>query len=64
MIRMYKIMIVEDDKNMCFLYSKMKDWSECGFRISKIAYNGKEALKQLRKKINMMLCLLIFECRI
>ena len=49
MIRMYKIMIVEDDKNMCFLYSKMKDWSECGFRISKIAYNGKEALKQLEK---------------
>lgn len=46
---MYKIMIVEDDKNMCFLYSKMKDWSECGFRISRIAYNGKEALKQLEK---------------
>ena len=46
---MYKIMIVEDDKNMCFLYSKMKDWNECGFRISKIVYNGKEALKQLEK---------------
>lgn len=42
-------MIVEDDKNMCFLYSKMKDWNECGFRVAQITYNGKEALKQLEK---------------
>lgn len=48
-MKMYKIMIVEDDKNMCFLYSKMKDWNECGFRVVQITYNGKEALKHLEK---------------
>lgn len=46
---MYKVMIVEDDKNMCFLYSKMKEWNQCGFRVSRIVYNGKEALEQLEK---------------
>lgn len=46
---MYKVMIVEDDKNMCFLYSKMKEWNQWGFRVSRIVYNGKEALEQLEK---------------
>lgn len=46
---MYKVLIVEDDKNMCFLYRKMKEWENCGFRISNIVYNGKEALEQLEK---------------
>lgn len=44
---MYKVIIVEDDKNLCFLYSKMKVWNECGFRISNVVYNGREALEQL-----------------
>lgn len=46
---MYKILLVDDDKAMCFLYSKMKVWSECGFEISNVANDGKSALEILNK---------------
>lgn len=47
---MYKVLIVEDDENMCFLYMKMKEWGKCGFRITATAANGKEALEKLKKQ--------------
>ena len=45
---MYKVLIVEDDENMCFLYSKMKEWKDYGFRIAGTAYNGREAMEKLK----------------
>ncbi|MBU5460362.1 response regulator transcription factor [Anaerostipes sp. MSJ-23] len=47
---MYKVLIVEDDENMRFLYTKMKEWEECGFRIAATAENGKEALEKIEKQ--------------
>lgn len=46
---MYKILIVEDDSAMRFVYSKMKVWAEYGFRIADEASNGKAALELLDK---------------
>jgi YesN/AraC family two-component response regulator len=48
--KMYKILIVEDDRTLRFIYSKMKVWTECGFIIAKEAGNGKEALDILEKE--------------
>lgn len=45
---MYKILLVEDDKALRFVYSKMKVWSECGFVISQEATDGKMALEILQ----------------
>ncbi len=45
---MYKVLIVEDDENMCFLYSKMKEWKDYGFRIAGTAFNGREAMEKLK----------------
>jgi YesN/AraC family two-component response regulator len=47
---MYKILLVDDDKAIRYLYSKMKVWSQCGFEISMEASNGKEALEILQDK--------------
>ncbi|MGN0553067.1 MAG: response regulator [Oscillospiraceae bacterium] len=46
---MYKILIVEDDSAMRFIYSKMKVWTEHGFQITDEAANGKDALELLSK---------------
>lgn len=46
---MYKILIVEDDSAMRFIYSKMKVWTEQGFQITDEAANGKDALELLSK---------------
>lgn len=45
---MYKILLVEDDKALRFIYSKMKVWSKCGFVISQEATDGKMALEILQ----------------
>lgn len=47
---MYKVLLVEDDTAMRFIYSKMKTWAECGFAISAEATNGKHALEILEKQ--------------
>lgn len=46
---MYKVLLVEDDSALRFIYSKMKTWSECGFTIAAEASNGKAALEKLEK---------------
>ena len=46
---MYKVLLVEDDAALRFIYSKMKTWSECGFSIAAEASNGKAALETLEK---------------
>lgn len=47
---MYKVLLVEDDTALRFIYSKMKTWSECGFEISAEATNGKQALEILESQ--------------
>lgn len=47
---MYKILIVEDDSALRFVYSKKKVWSDCGFCIEDQAANGKDALALIEKK--------------
>lgn len=47
---MYNVLLVEDDTALRFIYSKMKTWSDCGFKISKEASNGKIALEILENK--------------
>ena len=44
---MYRVLLVEDDSAMRFIYSKMKVWTECGFQIAAEATNGKNALEIL-----------------
>lgn len=47
---MYKILIVEDDSALRFIYSKKKVWSDCGFSIEDQASNGRDALSYIEKK--------------
>lgn len=47
---MYKVLLVEDDAALRFIYSKMKTWTECGFTIASEASNGKAALELLEKE--------------
>lgn len=44
---MYRILLVEDDEALRFVYSKMKAWTEAGFKIACEASNGKDALNIL-----------------
>ncbi len=45
---MYKVLIVEDDINMRFTYSKMKAWKECNFEVSKILEDCKKTVEVLQ----------------
>ena len=47
---MYKVLLVEDDKTLRLIYSKMKTWSECGFVIEKEVDDGKKALQALENE--------------
>lgn len=47
---MYRVLLVEDDSAMRFIYSRMKVWTECGFQIEAEASNGKNALEILKKE--------------
>ncbi len=47
---MYRILLVEDDSALRYVYSKMKTWVGNGFEISAEASNGKEALELLDKE--------------
>ncbi|MGN1481304.1 response regulator transcription factor [Porcipelethomonas sp.] len=44
---MYKVLLVEDDSAMRYIYSKMKVWTDCGFKIAAETSNGKNALEIL-----------------
>ena len=44
---MYKILLVEDDMALHFVYKRMKVWNEEGFEINMTATNGRDALKIL-----------------
>ena len=45
---MYKVMLVEDDEVIRYVYSKMKAWARYGFFIQAEAANGKRALEELK----------------
>ncbi|MGN1423630.1 MAG: response regulator [Oscillospiraceae bacterium] len=47
---MYRVLLVEDDSAMRFIYSKMKAWTECGFQIAAEVSNGKHALEVLQRE--------------
>lgn len=47
---MYRVLLVEDDPDMLFIYSKMKVWISCGFQIAAEASNGKCALEILKNQ--------------
>lgn len=47
---MYSVLLVEDDSTLRFIYSKMKTWTECGFKIAKQVNNGRDALEILKKQ--------------
>lgn len=47
---MYRILLADDDKELRYLYSKMKAWQKNGFVVSAFASNGKEALEILEKE--------------
>ena len=47
---MYKVLLVEDDIALRFIYRNQKCWEEYGFKIEAEATNGEEALLILRKQ--------------
>lgn len=47
---MYKILLVEDDIALLYMYSRMKAWENNGFVIKAQAENGKQALEILKKE--------------
>lgn len=46
---MYKVMIVDDDMAVCYVYRNMKSWENHGFEIVLEANNGRQALELLDK---------------
>lgn len=46
---MYKVMLVEDDDAVRYVYSKMKAWGKYGFCIEQEAANGSRALEAMQK---------------
>lgn len=40
---MYKVLLVDDDLNICKGLQRLIDWNECGFEVAGIAKNGQEA---------------------
>lgn len=46
---MYRVMIVDDDKALRFVYRKMKVWQQFDFEVVEEAINGKQALQLLEK---------------
>lgn len=46
---MYKIMLVEDDEAIRYVYSRMKVWERYGFQITAEAGNGQQALEEMKK---------------
>lgn len=40
---MYKVLLVDDDLNICKGLQRLIDWNECGFEVAGVAKNGQEA---------------------
>ena len=47
---MYRILLVEDDEALRYVYARMHAWQENGFCLAAQAANGKQALEQLDKE--------------
>ena len=47
---MYRILLVEDDEALRYVYARMNAWQENGFCLAAQAANGKQALEQLDKE--------------
>lgn len=47
---MYRILIVDDDAALRFVYRKMSVWKDYGFEIAEEASNGRDALEKLKKQ--------------
>ena len=47
---MYRVLIVEDDPALRYIYSKMKAWKKYDFIIASEVSNGKEALQILEQE--------------
>ena len=47
---MYRILLVEDDEALRYVYARMNAWQENGFCLAAQAANGKPALEQLDKE--------------
>lgn len=46
---MYKVLIVEDDRAMKYIFKRFKVWGELGFKIHGEADDGKEALRRIEE---------------
>ena len=46
---MYRVMLVEDDSAVRYVYKRMKAWGENGFSISEEAANGRQAEEKIEK---------------
>lgn len=46
---MYRVMIVDDDIAVCYIYRNMKSWEKYGFEIVAEANNGRQALELLEQ---------------
>lgn len=46
----WKLMIVDDDRNVCECLKSLVDWSRLGCNMPVIAYDGRQALKILQKE--------------
>lgn len=42
---MYRVLLVDDDLNICKGLQRLIDWTECGFEVTSTAANGKEAMQ-------------------
>lgn len=47
---MYRVMLVEDDEVVRYVYSRMKAWDKYGFCIAAQAGNAREALRMIREQ--------------
>ncbi|SHJ52000.1 response regulator transcription factor [Hespellia stercorisuis] len=45
---MYRVMLVEDDRTVRYVYSRMREWEKQGFTIECEAANGSQAVEMLR----------------
>lgn len=46
---MYRVMLVEDDEAVRYVYSRMNVWEKCGFQIAAEAGNGLQAMEEINK---------------
>lgn len=47
---MYRVMLVDDDRALRYVYSKMEAWEKYGFSITESLSNGTQALERLKEQ--------------